>query len=361
VSAATRAAGPAARLAAGASALSGRVLLVQTAYLGDLALATALLRGLRLGLGPQRLDVLVGRPFGELLAGSGLADEVLRLDKRGQDRGLFGLLRAARRLRGRYDAAVLAVRSVRSVLCVAAAGIRWRVGFSGPAASLLHRRVPFDWGVPHLERLASLAPEVEWARVGLRTHLATTPGERASAEGLLGPAGEDPGRPLVALHPGSAWATKRWPAESFGQTAAWLRREAGARVVVVGSAEDRALGQAAADAAGHGVLNLCGRTDLGSLKAVLQRARLLITNDSGPLHVAEALGTAAVAVFGSTTPSLGFAPRLARSRVVEAAVPCRPCGRHGRRACPEGHFRCMLEVSPAAVAAAALEALAADG
>jgi heptosyltransferase-2 len=328
-----------------ADPLCGRVLVVQTAYLGDLALTTALLRGLRLGPRPQRLDVLLGRPLQGLLDGSPHVDGVLVFDKRGEHRGLGGLIRLAREVRGRYDAALVAVRSMRSALLVAAARVPQRVGFSGPlGAALFHRCVGWDPSRPHAERLAALAPNVDWAGLGVRPELAVTPKESAAAAALLRDAGIDPGAPTVALHPGSAWQTKRWPAERFGAVARALAVD-GMQSFVIGVESDVALGQRVQAEGGPRIANLCGRTGLGVLKALLSRTRLLLTNDSGPLHVAEALGTPVVAVFGSTRPSQGFAPWLPRSRVAEVELTCRPCGRHGRQRCPLGHFRCMLDLS----------------
>jgi lipopolysaccharide heptosyltransferase II len=326
--------------------LRGRVLVAQTAFLGDLALTTALLRGVRTGLAPRRLDVLLGRPLQELLSGSPYVDRVLVFDKRGPDRGWSGMLRTARALRGEYDVALVAVRSLRTSLLLAAARIPLRIGFAGHAgAALFHEAVPWHESRPRVEQLCSLAAAVDWAAVGETTKLSVTSEERLGAEGLWREAGLDPARPTVALHPGSTWPTKRWPAERFGHVARELCAE-GIQALVVGAPQDVELGEQVRSEAGPGaaVANLCGKTGLGQLKASLARARLVVTNDSGPLHVAEALGTPVVAVFGATRPEQGFGPRLARSRVAEVELGCRPCGRHGHRSCPLGHFRCMLDL-----------------
>jgi heptosyltransferase-2 len=223
--------------------LEGRVLVAQTAYLGDVTLTTALLRGLREGLHPRQLDLLVGRPYAELLAGSPDVDRVVCFDKRGTDKGVRGLIRAAKRLRGNYDAAIVPVRSFRTALLVARAGIPWRSGFSGGLGSALFTRTTqWEPGLTHVERLAKLAPEVRWDEVGLKTRLAVTHDERQSATELLRAAGLDPARPIVAVHPGSTWATKRWPAERFGEVVRSLLAS-GIQVCVLGTAEDVGLGE----------------------------------------------------------------------------------------------------------------------
>jgi heptosyltransferase-2 len=105
--------------------------------------------------------------------------------------------------------------------------------------------------------------------------------------------------------------------------------------------------------AGGGIPNLAGRTNPPQLTALLARSRALVTNDSGPAHVASAVGTPVVAVFGPTVPAFGYTPFDERNRIVElAGLACRPCSSHGPQVCPLGHHRCMREIGPAEVVAA---------
>jgi heptosyltransferase-2 len=102
--------------------------------------------------------------------------------------------------------------------------------------------------------------------------------------------------------------------------------------------------------AGGGIPNLAGRTRPPELTALLARSRAIVTNDSGPGHVASAVGTPVVAVFGPTLPAFGYTPWGARNRIVEHhALACRPCSSHGPQVCPLGHHRCMREIAPADV------------
>jgi heptosyltransferase-2 len=159
----------------------------------------------------------------------------------------------------------------------------------------------------------------------------------------------------AVLAPGSVWATKRWPAERFAELALRLHRKHGLRTVVVGGSDpaDREAGAAlsrayAAGAAGEPPpLDLTGKTGLGAMKSVLSGARIVIANDSAPLHVGIAVGAPVVGVFGPTTRELGFFPLAPEGKAAVAEVAglaCRPCGLHGHQACPERHFRCMLEL-----------------
>ena len=91
--------------------------------------------------------------------------------------------------------------------------------------------------------------------------------------------------------------------------------------------------------------NLVGKTSLTEAAAILARCSVVLTNDSGPMHVSVAVGTPTVALFGSTTKELGFFPYGIGHTVIEKELPCRPCGLHGRKKCPQGHFRCMKDIT----------------
>lgn len=175
-----------------------------------------------------------------------------------------------------------------------------------------------------------------------RGHLRLYPGARAlsEAETAIRSAGLDPSAPIVGMSPGANWETKRWPAERFGELA---RRSAaaGLQIAVTGSASESSL--AAAVVAGvPRSANLCGKITLGGLGGVLSRCRAFVANDSGPMHMARALGVPTLAFFGSTDPRQF---EFAGHAVEFAGVPCAPCHFYGRRRCPRGHFRCMLDLS----------------
>ncbi|MBM4269101.1 MAG: glycosyltransferase family 9 protein, partial [Deltaproteobacteria bacterium] len=155
--------------------------------------------------------------------------------------------------------------------------------------------------------------------------------------------------------PGSAWATKRWPAERFGAAARDLVPARADRVVVIGTAADRALAAEIARALeGRApVLDATGETGFADAVAMLERAHLVLANDSAPAHVAAALGRPVVALFGPTVPAQGFAPLGPRVRIVERELPCRPCSRHGSARCPIGTHECLADLPASAVVAAA--------
>jgi heptosyltransferase-2 len=332
-------------------------LVVQTSFLGDVVLTTPLLAELaRRGA----VDVVVRPEAAALLANNPDVRRVVVYDKRGSARGLGGLWRLARGLRaeGPYAAAYLAQGSPRSAALALLAGARERVGFdtSRNARPLYTRVVRYRADRHHAERLWALArPDAVPDPEQVRPRLYPGPAERAAADAVLGPLG---GAPFAALAPGSVWATKRWP--YYAELAARLAGELA--VVVVGGSGDRGLAGAIVAACPPGrALDATGRLSLLASAALIGRARVLVTNDSAPQHLASAVGTPTLAVFGPTVPAFGFGPLAPRSATAGVAdLACRPCDRHGPRACPLGHWRCMREQTPGAIGGAAL-ALAAGG
>jgi heptosyltransferase-2 len=154
---------------------------------------------------------------------------------------------------------------------------------------------------------------------------------------------------LIALAPGSVWATKRWP--YYKELAQELAGTG--RIVVVGAQDDAPLALEIRTAVPNavdatGVLPLLGSAEL------IGRCAVIVTNDSSPLHLASAMGTPTVAIFGPTVPEFGFGPLAPSSVVVgHETLACRPCHRHGPRRCPLTHFRCMRELTADVVAARA--------
>ncbi len=333
-----------------------RILVVQTAFLGDVVLTTPLFRALRRRFPDARLDLLTTPAAAPLVEEDPHLDRVLVYDKKGGD----GMAAAVRRVRvGRYDLLVAPHRSPRTSLVGALAGVPRRVGFADAGlAFLYHTLVDRPLARHEVDRnLALLRGLGEAPTPGDRVLcVGYTPRETGEVDRVLEGAGVPPDAPLAVLCPGSVWTTKRWSADGFAAVGRALAGD-GLRVAVVGGPDDRAVSARVARGIGPGAVDAAGRTSLKALAAWMDRARLLVTNDSAPLHVAAARGTPTVAVFGATTLDLGFGPFHGRARVVEVDLPCRPCGLHGGNRCPEGHFRCMGEVSAGAVLAACRDVL----
>ncbi|MEK7388482.1 MAG: lipopolysaccharide heptosyltransferase II [Elusimicrobiota bacterium] len=322
-----------------------KALVLQSAFLGDSLLTLPLLRRLKEILPQAHVSVLTLAKTAGIFQGSSWCDAVIIDDKRGKHGGLLGPWRIARELaRNEFDLAVIPHRSFRSALIAALAGVPRRIGFASSAGKLfLTETVPFSWAMHDLERNVSLAQALGAATISPAPRYIVPPALSERLSGLLATAAAQAQGRLVGVHPGSAWNTKRWLPERFGELCRRLKAD-GMRPVLVGGPDDAVLG---AQIARHceGAVDLCGQTSLEELKALMGRLCLFVTNDSGPMHLAAAAGVPVVAVFGATTKELGFFPYGAGHRVVETQLECRPCGLHGARSCPRGHFLCMRSIT----------------
>jgi ADP-heptose:LPS heptosyltransferase len=151
------------------------------------------------------------------------------------------------------------------------------------------------------------------------------------------------GGPIAVVVPGSAWATKRWPAVGYARLAALMASELGLRVVLVGSSDERELCDEVALKAGDGAVNVAGEATLGVTAAVIAGAAVFVGNDSGPTHMAMALGVPSVAIFGPTDPGqFDFRGH----ELVYRDLACSACSFYGSERCHLGHRDCMLSIAP---------------
>jgi heptosyltransferase-2 len=325
-------------------------LVIQTAFLGDVVLTTPLLTALAERHGP--VDVVTTPAAASLLETHPAVGSVIRYDKHAADKGWRGIKKLASELRARrYATIYLPHRSVRSAALALLSGARERVGFADSAAAITYtRRIPRARAGHEVERLLALAgpsPGSPPVSMGL------TAADHAAADNWLAAHRVSPR--FVALAPGSIWGTKRWP--YFAQLAAVLDRPC----VIVGSADDASLADDIVAAVPRRAVSAAGALSLRASAALIQRAAVLVTNDSAPLHLATAVGTPVVAVFGPTVPEFGFGPRREGDIALgHAGLSCRPCSKHGPERCPLDHHRCMRELSVETVAAALTAVVSAE-
>ncbi len=329
----------------------GKILVIQTAFLGDVILTLPLIQGLRQSYPDSRITALTIPSTAEILLHHPAVADHLVYDKRGRDRGPRGLFAMARRLRReRFDLALVPHRSFRSALLAASTGIPRRIGFDSSAGSVLFTdRVPRDKALPETQRNLSLlkAMGVDAEAGPPRVY----PGEdhRRRAQDFLDRHEIAPRRDLIGVAPGSVWPTKRWLPEGYVSVIGRLREEQGRSVVLFGGAEDGPLCRRIVRLAGGGIPVAAGELSVLSAAALMERCRLVISNDSAAAHLAAAAQCPVVAIFGPTVPEFGFAPCGDGHIVLGADVDCRPCGIHGGNRCPRGTFTCMREIRPETV------------
>ncbi len=328
-------------------------------WAGDLVMATPAFRALRAAWPAARITALVKPGLAPLLAGAPWADEVVPLEShRRGPLAVAGEALRLRRLRGGFDLGVCLPDSFEAALHMRIAGVRRLVGYRTDL-----RRPLLDVAVEPprsgrrrawVSRERHVLGLVEAAGAPARgTHLElfTTEAERARAGSILqahGVAAE----PRVVLAPGASYGpSKMWPAERFAAVGDRLAG-AGARVVLVGTPDEAPVTARVADVMEQPAVDLAGQLDLGTLKAVIEDARVLICNDAGARHIAVAFGVPALVMMGPTSLAKTNL-NLERVRVLTSDVGCRPCY---LRECPIDH-RCMTGIDAESVAAAALPAL----
>ena len=337
----------------------GRIGVWQTAFLGDAVLTLPMLTALRARFPRAEIHFFVRGGLESLFAAQPELNAVHGFAKRGRQRGLGAAFCQSRSLADEsFDLWISAHTSLRSALVAAFSGIPRRIGYDRP----WYNRLAYTETVPRrfreleeVERLMQLVRPlgIETPAPKARLVLPQPALDRAAALFASGlPAG---GGPVLAVHPGSVWPTKRWPVEYFSKVLD-LAAEAGARILLLAGPGEEGVARAVSDwsspLARSRTLDLAGQLSLPDLAAVLGRADAYLTNDSGPMHLAWIQDTPLVAVFGPTTKALGFFPRGAGSTVLERDLSCRPCGLHGHRRCPLKHHDCMREIAPEQVWAA---------
>jgi heptosyltransferase-2 len=319
------------------------ILAVRFSSIGDILLATPLLRALRRTHPGARLTVLTKREFVPLLSHNPNVSHVIGLAPGGS------LLTLAAELRGdRYTHLLDLHDNLRSRTLRALVPGRWR-GYPKhrwARALLIHgKRNRYRDRRPVPERYFSAAEDLGVVPDGGPPDFFLGEEARGQVADWLGSVGLEADSRIVAVAPGAAHATKRWPLEHWRTLVDKTVRD-GLAVVIVGGPGDAALGAALSDGAGPRVANATGILGLQGTGAVLKRARALVSGDTGVMHMATAVGTPVVALFGPTVEAFGFFPYTRRANVLELPLPCRPCSSQGGPRCPLGHHRCLVDIEP---------------
>ncbi len=323
-----------------------------TNWIGDGVMNTPALGAIRATF-PQAEIVVVANPIvAELFIHHPYCDRVLVYDKKGDHKGIRGLLRFCRRLRQeRFDLAILLQKAVEAAIMAFLTGIPQRIGYATDGRGLLlTHRLPLTAEVRcqhHTQHYLHMLRQFGIEGGDGEQLLQCSTEERAWAEQTLGEGN------WVAINPGAAYGSaKRWIPERFAEVGDRLAEEFGGKVLLTGGPGEQEIGKDIEGAMKSRPLNLIGQTSVRQMMAVLARCRLLVSNDSGPMHVGAALGVPIVAIFGSTDHTTTY-PYTDLRKVVRKDFECAPCL---KRQCPTDH-RCMEAVTADDVVFAANELL----
>lgn len=326
-----------------------RILVVGPSWVGDMVMAQSLFKLLRQRDATCTIDVLAPKWSHPILARMPEVNQALELPLTHGDLGLKTRWRLGRALSLHgYDQAVVLPRSWKSALVPFAAGIPQRTGFLGELRyGLLNDRRPFNTQVLNqtVKRFAALGlprGTPNWAEQMDTLPWPALRVDMANQSRLFNELGLESRRPAVALMPGAEYGpAKQWPLAYFKAVAlAMLQR--GYQVWVLGSHKDRSSAEEIIKDLPAPAFNLCGLTQLADTVDLLAYAQHAVTNDSGLMHVAAAVGTKVHAIYGSSSPQ--FTPPLTDNKVIHyLALECSPCF---DRKCRLGHLRCLREITP---------------
>jgi heptosyltransferase-2 len=325
------------------------ILVVQTAFIGDVILTLPLVQACKRLFPTAAIDVVVTPAAKELCDNHQNIREAIAFDKRSADSGLAGLMRLSRVLRSRsYDLAIVPHRSLRSAALVALSRIPIRVGFDKSAGKvLLTETVQYNRALHEIDRnLSLLNPVTDTPAPRELPRLSPSDADRKRVDRLLVELEVIRPETLVAIAPGTIWNTKRWLKERFSSLAVNLD-EVGLEIVLLGGKGDEVLCEDIRTLSGSShVYNTAGMLSLMQSFELIRRCRVIVCNDSAPMHMAAAAGTPVVAIFGATVPAFGFGPSGPLDIVVETlGLKCRPCSIHGGKKCPIKTFDCMNDIT----------------
>jgi len=311
-----------------------KILVISLSNLGDVILTTPVIDALRKSFLKAEIDVLVGPACKMVFEKNPFVKNIIKYNKRSDFGEKLELLRVLRSRK--YDLVV----DLRNTLLPYLVGARYRTGLNtGISKKITHKKDA------HLLKVKSLGIDISGADFILDFDNEDEENIRGMLEGVKN-------KDLVAIAPGAKSDTKRWPEKEFAKLAKMIKEKTGATVVLVGDQLDKYFSKIITSELKDGFVDLCGMTSLSELAALIKRCRLLITNDSAPMHVASAVDTPCVAIFGPTDPRK-YGPTNKKSIVVKRQIPCMPC----EKAQCSRHWECMREITPEMVFEAARKIL----
>lgn len=331
-----------------------KILIRSTNWLGDAVMTTPALQAVRESFPGARIAVLANPLTAPLFQPHPAVDEVFVYDRKGRHSGIGGRLALAAELRRHgFDLAILLQNALDAAVIAWLARIPGRMGFATDGRGfLLTHPVRVDLSVRrlhHVDYYLHMLKQFGISGSDRRLALTVSAEEEAFVAGFLASHGIAPDDTLLAINPGASFGSaKRWYPERFAKVADELSLRWGERVVIIGGPGETAIAAEIEAAMERGCLNLAGRTNLRELMALLKRCDFMITNDSGPMHVAAALGVPVAAIFGPTDHTT-TSPWTNRAVIVRSETDCAPCLKRG---CPTDH-RCMTSVTVEQVVEAA--------
>ncbi len=315
-----------------------KFLIIQTAFIGDVVLATALIENLRQAFPDAIIDFMVRKGNEGLLANHPYLHNVWVWNKREKKfRHLLDLLGKIRKQR--YERVINVQRYAATGFLTAFSGARETIGFDkNPLSFLFTRRIRHWFSKLHeTERNHELISHFVSDPVA-KPRLYPSPADFGAIEKYTT-------HPFITISPASVWFTKQYPAQRWAELLNELSKDY--KIFMLGGPDDRSLAEAIVQmSSSQSPINLCGELSFLQSAALMKYAVMNYVNDSAPMHFASAMNAPVTAVYCSTVPGFGYGPLSDISHIVEKTEPlyCRPCGLHGYSSCPQSHFKCAMDI-----------------
>lgn len=316
-----------------------KILVVRLSSMGDVILATPLLRSLRATFPEAQIDVAIKKQFSSLVKHNPHLNKIIEVDT--------GNMSESKRLvaEEKYDWVIDIQKTSRGHQIVSAS--------HAPQKTTYNKQKWKRWMLIRLKRNTYTTIQPAWKKYfeavnkynvqpdDKGTEVVFTPKEMENVQKKLGIYSHDT---IVTLCPMALFKNKMWTREGFVELGKQLQQKHQATIVILGGPGEETYGTSIANAIGGKVLSLVGKLSLLESAALLQLSKLAVTNDSGLMHLAQSQKTPVVAIFGPTVKEFGFFPLPQKSTVVEKPLNCRPCTKMGKDRCPKGHHRCMKDI-----------------
>ena len=323
-----------------------KILLFRLSSIGDIVLTTALLRCLRNTFPDAQIDFVVKEQFADILRCVPFVSNVIELDSK---KGFSELLAIRNQLKNeQYDVALDIHKNWRSLFVCNTIGAKQVFRFNKHVfrrwvLTTFHKDIYKEVRPVYL-RFIDAAKQIDVVPDGKYTELVVPEQLGKSMKDIFAQANISFEKRIIALCPGASFSNKQWQVEKFQQLAKRVVLDFDAQVILLGGKKESEMCETIANESG--AVSFAGKFDLSQSIAALSMVSLTVANDTGMLHVSEALGVPVVGIYGPTARQFGYFPILPQSKVAQIDnLPCRPCTKMGMNHCPKKHFSCMNDIS----------------
>ncbi len=325
-----------------------KVLVIQTAFFGDVILSLPLVQVLKEKKPDCSIDFMCIPKTSEILKGNPYINKVIIFDKHESAKGISGFRNIVSEVKkNKYDVVISVQRYTRSSIIAKLSGAEKRISYDNSSLPYFYTdKVPYSQK-HEISRVLDLLQPLGIVELKIiKPELFPSDDDKREVSKIFNGLGIKSKSELICIAPGSVWFTKRFPEEKFIELLNMMDKS-DFKIALIGGKEDIKLCEKIiSKTTNNEVYNFAGKLSILQSAELIKNGSLLITNDSAPLHLANAVGTKVIALFGSTTKEFGFYPIGENDKIFEVnGLKCRPCSNHGRKSCPIHTFDCMNDIS----------------